>query len=578
MHQRTRLAAIGALVALTANCTDRTASLVDSDPEELPPVTVAQMRDVPPRSADLEATFVHMSDDSLWNRVADGDSSVLLGLKAAGTRRGTYQGRLLIGPADRVRGRDAVLALEGVTLLQEIDAPPILRVKLRDSSTLVKLRRLPFVDYVEPAVSDRFSFEGGCSNDPWAGGTWSPGLPDVVPLLYLWMGVDLAWNRSDGRNITVAGLDTGIYSGNPQMTYGIRGGQSSNRTAQYLHTSRYSSPYISSSGCSHGTRLGGIMAAPKDGVGAVGVAWGANFVSVRHQDDVAAVYPFEVASAIEGLHLAGQNANIIAMAWGTYDVFNSVAETIRMYHASGRLFVGATGTTPSCATIPWDGWERSTLFPASMPEVVAVAAADHMQQLACDSHRGGEVAAYYGYPTTGISTSAGDLRNMRGASSATAAVAGAAALIWSKYGSNRDDVRARLQQSGSNYPAFSSATGYGVINVMRALGGMVNTNLSGCTNMRWQTDCRFVYKLASCQTRNFYISPVGGDGPYSYVWSDGSTGSSTSLRLCPAPGAIRNYTLGAAVTDADQYGNTRIWKSISIEVLDSNNPCPTCPQ
>jgi hypothetical protein len=578
MHQRTRLAVIGTLVAINASCTDRTNTLVHSDPDEHPPITAAQARDVPPRSADAEATFVHMSDDSLWNRVAEMDSSVLVGLKAPGTRRGTYQGKLLIGSAARLKGREAVLALRGVTLLQEIDEPPILRIRLPDASTLVKLRRLPFVDYVEPALSNRFSFEGGCSNDPWTGGTWPTGPSDAVPFLYVLMGVDLAWNRSDGRNITVGGLDTGIYVGNPQMTSGIRGGLSSNRTARYFHTTRYSSPYISSSGCSHGTRLGGIMAAPRDGVGAVGVAWGANFVSVRHQDDVAAVYPFEVASAIEGIHLAGQNSNIIAMAWGTYDTFNSVAETIRIYHAVNRLFIGATGTTPSCATIPWDGWERKTLFPASMPEVVAVAAADDMQQLACDSHRGGEVAAYYGYPTTGISTSASDLRNMRGASSATAAVAGAAALIWSKYGTNRDDVRTRLRQSGSNYPSFNSATGYGVINVMRALGGMVNTNLSGCTNARWQDYCRFVYKLASCQMRNFYISPIGGDGPYTYIWSNGSTGSSTSIQLCPTPGSIRKYTVSATVTDADQYGNTRISKSISIEVLDSNNPCPTCPQ
>lgn len=574
MNVRLALLSLGLLPSFA--CADNPQA-PDAPQADLPAASFSAdvLGDVPARAGDPRYTFVNMPDDSLWSQLAQTDTTALVGLKAPGARRGTYKGRTLVAATEKATGEQAVAATSGITLLNKRDELPIIRVKIADEKALTQLRRLPFVDYVEPNLSRDFSYSGGCSNDPWSGARFYSPSGDVLPEIYARMGIDLAWNRSSGRGITVGDVDTGIYGSNPELTGSFVSGASTNRFTTNLYIAYYSSPYITSSGCSHGTRMAGLIAAPRNGVGAIGVAWGANFVSVKHNDDVAV---FDAGHAIDGISAAAQRSNIIAMAWGAPFWYSSIEATIEYWHYNyGRLFIGATGTTPTCGFYPWDAVERYTQFPARMSEVVAVSAADLQNRLACDSHSGAEVAAYYGYPTTGISNVASDVFAMRGSSSATAVVAGAAALIWSRFGTNRDDVRARLRQGASQYPHSDGQTGFGVINVMKSLGGMTNTNLNGCSNMRWQADCQFSYKLLSCTPKSFSVSPIGGSGSYSYSWSTGSTSSSTSLMLCPTAGRTEYYGIAATVTDNSD--GTSIYKHVNIGVTssDPDGACPTCP-
>jgi len=61
---------------------------------------------------------------------------------------------------------------------------------------------------------------------------------------------------------------------------------------------------------------------------------------------------------------------------------------------------------------------------------------------------------------------------MGGSSNATAVVGSIAALVWSRNpGLTRDQLRARLQQSGAYYPSRHSEEGYGLVNALKAVRG-----------------------------------------------------------------------------------------------------------
>lgn len=277
--------------------------------------------------------------------------------------------------------------------------------------------------------------------------------------------------------------------------------------------------------------------------------------------------------------MAAEQSHIVVMAWGTADWEDNVSDEIQYWAnapAMPRLFIGAAGTQKTCAAFSSSGIVYSpppTLFPALMEEVLAVTAIDTNGAVACDVHGSAAVdlAAFYGYPTAGQNT---DLLYMRGSSSATAVVAGAAALVWSHYGGGAAHTRQKLLESGSHYPNRTRYIGYGAIDAMKALGGMQGATINSCTSRT----CTFRYTTDVCRTDYYIAAPLGGDGPYTYQWSTGSTTNSTTLTVCPTPGEVAHYSLAVSVWDADRLGATAAYRSVDIEVHDPWAPCPTCPQ
>lgn len=193
----------------------------------------------------------------------------------------------------------------------------------------MKLRHLPFVDYVEPGlIREGFqSADGiGCSYEGYTGSTMYSPTGDIMSPLYGRMQVDRAWKRSNGSGITVGLIDTGIYQVSAEIInhFGVDAfGTGVNRSATYAYTSGFISGLIPYGFCSHGTRMAGIIGAPRNADGPIGVAWGSNLLSVRHNDDVVA---WSTSSAVEAIRTAGYGSNVIAMAWGTKEWFNSIDE------------------------------------------------------------------------------------------------------------------------------------------------------------------------------------------------------------------------------------------------------------
>jgi subtilisin family serine protease len=476
---RARPVATLALLAL-AGCADDPTALT-APPAAPSPALLAASRQpapggIPTRAQERPGTFADMSDDALWAHVAYADGQAVVGLKAPGAARGVWRGEVLVDVATVSQARQAVARHPGVTLVTADDRLPLLEVVIDGPAALRTLRRLPMVDYVEPVRArgdmPQWGATGGCG---WPG-VWAEPLEtattgDRYSLRFDAMGIPAAWNvltggrRTSGAGVTIGSIDTGISFGQEELRTGFAAGSVPTRTVRHYFLSSLGS---SDDACGHGTRMAGALAAPDDGRGVVGVAWGANLVNVRHANGVANVSSSDARASVRAAGNAG--ARVVSMAWQSMNWWWQVSDEIRWWHRNrGVLFLAAAGTS-DCGDLLDDD---NVVFPAEMDEVLAVTGISYPQGgVPCGIHRGGEVdlTAYLEVPTTGRST--GDVTSIGGSSNATGVVAGIAALAWqANPGMTRDQLRARLLASGSLHPNRSSTMGFGLVNARRAVTG-----------------------------------------------------------------------------------------------------------
>jgi subtilisin family serine protease len=294
---------------------------------------------------------------------------------------------------------------------------------------------------------------------------------DVYSRRFLGMHIPEAWGvptanaRTSGAGVTIGSIDTGISHDQPELRSGFAGGSVPGRTVRHYYLSSLGN---SDDACGHGTRMAGVIAAPDDGRGVMGVAWGANLVNVRHANGVANVSSSDARAAVRAAGNAG--ARVVSMAWQSLNWWWQVSDEIRWWHRNRDvLFLGAAGTSGCSDLVP----DNNVVFPADMAEVVAVTGVRYPGGgVPCGIHRGGDVelTAYLDVPTTGEYL--GQVTSIGGSSNATAVVAGVAALVWQANPTmSRDQVRARLHASGSFYPSRDGTTGFGLVDAYRAVTG-----------------------------------------------------------------------------------------------------------
>ncbi|HSU16971.1 S8/S53 family peptidase [Longimicrobium sp.] len=459
--------AAAALVVLAACSDDARTPLAPA----AAPAAARAAGQIPTRAQERPGTFVERSDRALWQDVAAGGGVATVGLKAPGAPRGFYHGKVLVDRPTWSQADHAVLAQKGVTLLQRDDLLPTLKVRLESLEALSAVRKLGFVDYVEPVVAagdlNTHAGVGGCSwGDAWTGDRQYTASGDIYSQKFTAMGIPSAWTLSSGAGVTIGLIDTGISSGQGQFLSTFTAGESGGRTLRLMYVSpTFTSAYDA---CGHGTRMAGIIAAPRDGASVGGIAYRSSLVAVRHADGVAAVSSSDAKYGVRG---ALQNGSkVIAMAWESLNWWWQVSDEIEYWHYNYPvLFFGAAGTS-GCN----DGiLDSNVVFPADMPEVVAVTGVNYPGGgVPCGIHHGSDVelTAYLDVPSTGQYT--GDVVSMGGSSNATAVVSSVAALVWSRNPAmTRDQVRQRLWQTAQYYPSRSSEEGYGVINAYRAVSG-----------------------------------------------------------------------------------------------------------
>jgi hypothetical protein len=397
---------------------------------------------IPLRDDESPASWVRRSTQQLWEHIASTDSVVVVGLKAPGAARGVWRGDVLIGSAQQAEGRAAALAHRDVVLLAAGPTLPILKLKVGSPEALAYLRRLPFVDYMEPAtlklVTNAPFRASGCSasggGQTWGGGTTPANYEyqgqqyaDVLPANYTAMGIVAAWRYSQGVGVTVGSIDTGVDHTQRELNELFSSGAISSRTRVYDATYPTTNNPRWTDGCGHGTHQAGVIAAPLNGVNMVGVAWGANLVAIRHDGDT--MNTWHVVDTYDAIHRAvDHGARIISMAFGAQNTWsNLIADAIRYHTARNVLFVGAAGSSPGMAAADGCANPYGTIFPAEMDEVIAATGVNANGNLVCGVWYGPKVdiAAVVEQVATGAPRIGdGDLAGSGLSSNATAIVAG----------------------------------------------------------------------------------------------------------------------------------------------------------
>jgi len=525
----------------------------------------AVTEDGPPRASVRR--FSDLDDDSLWARVDLSGGLVNVGLRQPGRRTGVRQGRVIVAAADRIAGRDALAAIPGVEVIVEDTLLPVLTLRVRDQTSLGRVRRLPHVEYAEPgAFTDAGGhglafqdIEFGCAVHGYAGPAGSifvaPG--DVLPWNYMAMSIDSAWAFSTGRGVKVGIVDTGVDEEVHELNADFATGWSMGRTFDKMATSSAggSTPWHDT--CGHGTRMASAVAAPRNGRRIVGVAYGADLLAVRVDDDVVLT---NVDATRLGIRVAAASARVLTLAFGSPFYYSSIAQELEYWYFNSDVVVFAAAGTSPC----WDVFKQ-VVFPATLPTVLAVTAFDQNGGLACDAHYGPDVdfAAFTNQPVSGLAALGSELAGISGSSGATAVVAGMSALYLSKNPTaTRFDLLSALTVSASPTGGRSPLWGFGVPNAMCLMGEMCTAWIEGPSLIQSSG----TYTWTAYQRR----SP----GPITYQWSTGEKAQTISRYVSVTPGT-QEYLLNLSVTVRDKRnGRTRIITK-PVVVRDPWD-CPTC--
>lgn len=454
-------------------------------------------------------------DDLAWSAFEQSDRVLSVGYRPAGTT-GDFReqiDRLDLQSGDWKAARERVLALiltEERKLRPDLKASdlevfeekylPVLDVTIKNPETFRQLRRSPLVRYAEPIGYEpgaagrnlRVASSSGCgSNTPVPGLVAGSDFTTTTPNGKVGWNLDdhnipAAWAQSSGAGVTVQIIDTGCSPDQAKLGAQFNQGDSQGRSLTKLVTLPRATFFGIPTGpvetpadlCGHGTSMLGTCGGPRGTDGTtVGVAYNANFVSVRAAADVLLDESREVKGVSDAFTAAGNNANvrIISLSLGRTTSSSQMTDAIRYAYNRGKLIFAAAGTSFSFTS--WFG----VVFPASLSECVAVTGVKEAVMQKCDACHDGSKVEFVtvmekaGSGLHGLSLAmSGDVPSTVGGSSvATSTMAGMAALVWSKFpGQSRAQILEKLKTSSSYYPTRNGNLGWGKPNVLKALGAV----------------------------------------------------------------------------------------------------------
>lgn len=289
---------------------------------------------------------------------------------------------------------------------------------------------------------------------------------------------EAAWAQSSGSGVTVAIVDTGVDLNHPELQPNLVSGWdfgNNDAVPQDVH--------------GHGTHVAGLVAAVgNNGQGIAGAAWNAKIMPLKvFADGSVLASDAAIASAIQ--YAVDHGAKVINLSLGSKDDSQAVRDAIAYARSKGAVVVAAAGNLYK------DG--NPVVYPAAIPEVIAVAAVTNEQQRASYSsvHSYVDVAAGGGDPSSptdpviqhwvwstypralgGVPETG--YTGISGTSQAAAHVSGVAALLLSRNGSLSPDAVANLITGTADdlgTPGKDSEFGYGLLNAGSAVSNAVVT-------------------------------------------------------------------------------------------------------
>lgn len=398
---------------------------------------------------------------------------------------------------------------------------PVVCIPTYSLGTIEKLRASELVRYVEPMGYAPFSDSEkkgnqlqsssgglGCNRANPYGGIL--GLNVDYKLLqpnskmswnYAYHNIPEAWKISTGKGIKVMVIDTGCSLNQENLQSSFNQGESIGRSVEHVVTLRdvidYSpsrfyrdrgtpmgrrhavldEPKAPGDPCGHGTMMAGVVAAPRGTDGnACGVAYNCDLVTAKASEDVAISTDSEILGVIEAFNLAAnrEDIKIISMSMGLIFWDGMLADAIKKAANRGKLIFCAAGTTADSFTLT-KYW--GVIFPASMPEVLAVTGIkDNLKEICDVCHEGPEVdfvavmqQSNKKFLSLALATS-GDIPAVDGGSSvATAMMAGMAAIVWSKYPKKSASEILDILKKSSTNQYKNPKWGSGVLDVNKAV-------------------------------------------------------------------------------------------------------------
>ncbi|MEV6045913.1 S8 family serine peptidase [Streptomyces xanthochromogenes] len=263
------------------------------------------------------------------------------------------------------------------------------------------------------------------------------------------------WKVSTGKGVKVAVVDTGVNA-NTSSLKGQVLGREVPEAAAYGATDDYDG---------HGTTMAEMIAGTGQGGGIKGLAPGAKILPLR-----VALSTLKDPAELESTKLpaeavraaADSDAKIINMSFGATTKSPGLEEAVKYAASKGKLMFAGTGN---------DGEENNGLaeFPAALPDVVGVAAADANGTVGKFSHSGD----FVDMAAPGLNVSRWCDAGFKaycaadGTSAASAIASASAALIWSAHPTwtANQVLRTMIDTAGRSWDRStpSKYLGYGLI-------------------------------------------------------------------------------------------------------------------
>jgi len=247
-----------------------------------------------------------------------------------------------------------------------------------------------------------------------------------------------AWRITEGKDVKVAVIDTGIDAAHPDLSGSVDGGYSA------ITKTENPADYQDDNG--HGTHVAGTVAGKRDGKGVVGVAPKARLYAVKVLD---ADGSGNLSDVVDGIVWAAKNHMDVAnMSLGAPVDSEAMKRAVRFARGSGVVIVAAAGNSGG-----------SVGFPGAYEDTIAVAASDSTDNVAAFSSRGPEVDFIAPGVDVLSAKMGGGFISYSGTSMAAPHVAGLAALAVSQgyVGLNGPDgVFAQLKKAAMPLPVLSA--------------------------------------------------------------------------------------------------------------------------